>query len=60
LVGQPDVALPKAANVQEVAAIDFSPVFVDEANRLNADPRIHVQQAMRPRYRFPTHTSIEL
>jgi ubiquinone/menaquinone biosynthesis C-methylase UbiE len=37
-------ALPQAANVSEVAAIDFSPVFVDEANRLNTDSRIHIRQ----------------
>ena len=36
--------LPQTANVREVAAIDFSPVFVEEAKRLNTDPRIHIQQ----------------
>jgi len=38
-------ALPKAANVAEVAAVDYSPVFVEEAKRRNDDPRIRVQQA---------------
>lgn len=37
-------ALPKSANVSEVAAIDFSPVFVEEANKRNKDARIHIQQ----------------
>jgi len=46
-------ALPKAANVQEVAAIDFSPVFVEEANRLNTDPRIHIQQGDATSLSFP-------
>lgn len=38
-------ALPKAANVSEIAAIDYSPVFVEEATRRNADPRITIQEA---------------
>lgn len=46
-------ALPKADNVQEVAAIDFSPVFVEEANRLNTDPRIHIQQGDATSLSFP-------
>jgi ubiquinone/menaquinone biosynthesis C-methylase UbiE len=29
-------ALPKAANIREIAAIDFSPVFVEEATRRNS------------------------
>lgn len=37
-------ALPKAANIREIAAIDFSPVFVEEATRRNSDPRITIQQ----------------
>ncbi|MDQ6435846.1 class I SAM-dependent methyltransferase [Mesorhizobium sp. LHD-90] len=37
-------ALPQAANVAEIAAIDFSPVFVEEAQRRNHDPRIGIQQ----------------
>lgn len=38
-------ALPKAANVSEIAAIDYSPVFVEEATRRNTDPRIVIQEA---------------
>jgi ubiquinone/menaquinone biosynthesis C-methylase UbiE len=37
--------LPQTAKVIEVAAIDFSPVFVEEAKRRNTDSRIHIQQA---------------
>jgi ubiquinone/menaquinone biosynthesis C-methylase UbiE len=37
-------ALPEAANVAEIAAIDFSPVFVEEAQRRNKDPRISISQ----------------
>src|SRR3954447_19375892 len=37
-------ALPEAAGGSEVAAIDFSPVFVEEAQRRNTDPRITIQQ----------------
>lgn len=37
--------IPKAANVAEIAAIDFSPVFVQEALRRNTDTRIKIQQA---------------
>lgn len=37
--------LPRAANLSEIAAIDLSPVFVEEARRRNTDPRIHIQQA---------------
>lgn len=36
--------LPKAANVAEIKAIDFSPVFVEEAKRRNNDPRISIEQ----------------
>lgn len=36
--------LPLAANVAEIAAIDFSPVFVDEAKARNIDPRIVIRQ----------------
>ena len=39
-------ALPQAADVAEVAAIDFSPVFVPEAQRRNTDPRITIARAM--------------
>ncbi|MCQ1776541.1 class I SAM-dependent methyltransferase [Neorhizobium galegae] len=38
-------ALPKAANLSEIAAIDYSPVFVEEAIRRNTDPRIRISQA---------------
>src|SRR5215475_13739545 len=38
-------ALVKAADLNEIAAIDYSPVFVEEANRRNTDPRIKVRQA---------------
>ncbi|MCK3776377.1 class I SAM-dependent methyltransferase [Ensifer sesbaniae] len=38
-------ALPHAANLSEIAAIDFSPVFVEAAIRRNTDPRIHIRQA---------------
>ncbi len=38
-------ALPHAANVSEITAIDFSPVFVEATMRGNTDPRIKVQQA---------------
>jgi ubiquinone/menaquinone biosynthesis C-methylase UbiE len=38
-------ALPKAANISEIVGIDYSPVFVEEANRRNSDPRISIQQA---------------
>jgi ubiquinone/menaquinone biosynthesis C-methylase UbiE len=38
-------ALAKAADLSEIAAIDYSPVFVDEAIRRNVHPRIRIQQA---------------
>jgi SAM-dependent methyltransferase len=38
-------ALPKAAEVAEVVAVDYSSVFVDEVTRVNTDPRIVVRQA---------------
>ena len=34
-------ALPEAANIAEIAAIDYSPVFVEEASRRNKDPHQH-------------------
>lgn len=37
-------ALPRAADVGEIVAVDFSPVFVEETARLNTDPRIRVEQ----------------
>jgi ubiquinone/menaquinone biosynthesis C-methylase UbiE len=38
-------ALARAAELNEIAAIDYSPVFVEEAIRRNTDPRIKVRQA---------------
>lgn len=38
-------ALARAANLKEIAAIDFSPVFVAAAIRRNTDPRITISQA---------------
>ncbi|MCA1368526.1 class I SAM-dependent methyltransferase [Bradyrhizobium sp. BRP14] len=38
-------ALAKAADLSEIAAIDYSPVFVEEAIRRNIDPRIMIRQA---------------
>lgn len=38
-------ALPQAANLSEIAAIDYSTVFVEEAIRRNTDPRIVIQEA---------------
>ena len=46
-------ALPQAANVSEIAAIDYSPVVVAEATRRNADPRITIQQADACALPFP-------
>lgn len=46
-------ALPKAANVAEIAAIDFSPVFVAEAKQRNDDPRISIEQADACALPFP-------
>jgi ubiquinone/menaquinone biosynthesis C-methylase UbiE len=46
-------ALPKAANVAEVVAIDYAPVFVEETRRLNNDPRICIQQADASALPFP-------
>ena len=37
--------LPTIANVREITAIDYSPLFVTEAQRRNADQRITIQQA---------------
>jgi ubiquinone/menaquinone biosynthesis C-methylase UbiE len=37
-------ALAKSAALAELAAIDFSPVFVAEAQRRNSDPRITIAQ----------------
>src|ERR1700754_2558304 len=38
-------ALAKTADVREIAAIDYSPVFVEETIRRNTDPRIKIGQA---------------
>jgi ubiquinone/menaquinone biosynthesis C-methylase UbiE len=38
-------ALATLADLGEIAAIDYSPVFVEEAIRRNTDPRIKVRQA---------------
>ncbi|HEV7255910.1 MAG TPA: class I SAM-dependent methyltransferase [Mesorhizobium sp.] len=46
-------ALPEAADVAAVAAIDYSPVFVEEAQRRNTDPRISVEQADACALPFP-------
>jgi ubiquinone/menaquinone biosynthesis C-methylase UbiE len=38
-------ALTKFADLREISAIDYSPLFVEAANRRNTDPRIKIQQA---------------
>jgi ubiquinone/menaquinone biosynthesis C-methylase UbiE len=38
-------ALAGSAGLAEIAAIDYSPVFVEEASRRNTDPRVKIQQA---------------
>jgi ubiquinone/menaquinone biosynthesis C-methylase UbiE len=38
-------ALAQFADLREITAIDYSPVFVEAANRHNSDPRIKIQQA---------------
>ncbi|SDR42772.1 Methyltransferase domain-containing protein [Rhizobiales bacterium GAS191] len=38
-------ALARTAGLGEIAAIDYSPVFVEEAIRRNSDPRIKIRQA---------------
>ena len=38
-------ALARAADLGEIAAIDYSPVFVEEAIQRNSDPRIKIRQA---------------
>lgn len=37
--------LAKHAGLAEIAAIDFSPVFVEAATRRNTDPRVSIRQA---------------
>jgi ubiquinone/menaquinone biosynthesis C-methylase UbiE len=46
-------ALPEAADVAEIAAIDYAPVFVEEAVRRNKDPRISIRQADACALPFP-------
>ena len=46
-------ALPQAADLAEVAAIDFSPVFVAAAQQRNTDPRITVAQGDACAIPFP-------
>jgi ubiquinone/menaquinone biosynthesis C-methylase UbiE len=46
-------ALPSIANVSQVAAIDFSPVFVADAISRNTDPRIRIQQGDATALPFP-------
>lgn len=46
-------ALPRAAEVSEIAAIDYSPIFVEEARRRNTDPRITVQEGDACALAFP-------
>jgi ubiquinone/menaquinone biosynthesis C-methylase UbiE len=43
--GSLTLALARAAELSEIAAIDYSPVFVEEAMRRTADTRIKVRQA---------------
>jgi ubiquinone/menaquinone biosynthesis C-methylase UbiE len=38
-------ALARTADLSKIVAIDYSPVFVEEAIRRNSDPRIRIQQA---------------
>ena len=46
-------ALPETAEVTEVAAIDYSPVFVEAAQRRNTDPRITIAQGDACAIPFP-------
>jgi SAM-dependent methyltransferase len=46
-------ALPQAANVAEMSAIDYSPVFDEAAQRRNTDPRIAVAQGNAYAIPFP-------
>ena len=39
-------ALAKAADLREISAIDYSPVFVEAAKRRNTDSRIKIGQAV--------------
>jgi ubiquinone/menaquinone biosynthesis C-methylase UbiE len=46
-------ALPEAADIGEIAAIDHSSVFVEEAQRRNKDPRIGIRQGDACALPFP-------
>lgn len=46
-------SIPEAADISEIAAIDYSPVFVEEAKRRNSDPRISISQADACELPFP-------
>jgi ubiquinone/menaquinone biosynthesis C-methylase UbiE len=46
-------ALPQIANVAEISAIDYSPVFVEEAVRRNKDSRISIKQGDACALPFP-------
>src|SRR3974377_2153561 len=45
-------ALARAADLSEIAAIDYSPVFVEEAIRRNTDRRIKTRKAGARRLSF--------
>jgi ubiquinone/menaquinone biosynthesis C-methylase UbiE len=49
-------ALSKLADLREISAIDYSPVFVEAANRRNSDPRIKIRQADACALPFADHT----
>jgi ubiquinone/menaquinone biosynthesis C-methylase UbiE len=46
-------ALPTVAKVSEIAAIDYSPVFVEEAKRRNSDARITIREGDAMALPFP-------
>lgn len=46
-------SIPDAADISEIAAIDYAPVFVEEAKRRNSDPRITISQADACALPFP-------
>jgi ubiquinone/menaquinone biosynthesis C-methylase UbiE len=46
-------ALAKAANVAAIAAIDYSPVYVEYARSRNRDPRIAIDQGDATQLAFP-------
>lgn len=49
-------ALARSADLGEIAAIDFSPVFVAAAQARNADPRIKISQADACALPFPDNS----